>query len=87
MTMTHDVETAAGRDFCGELMNLDDAAGVKASFQIVPEQRYAVSAEFLGSIRSRGFEVSVQDLNHDGKLFDSREEFVRRAQVVANSAA
>ena len=83
MTMTHDVETAAGRDFCGELMNLDDSAGVKASFQIVPQQRYVVSAKFLGSIRSRGFEVGVQDLNHDGKLFDSREEFVRRARVIS----
>jgi hypothetical protein len=82
VTMTHDVETAAGRDFCGELMDLDDASGIKASFQIVPENRYAVPPDLLNLIRDRGFELGVQDLNHDGRLFDSREEFVRRAQVI-----
>ena len=82
VTITHDVETAAGRDFCGELMDLDDSAGIKASFQIVPEKRYAVTPELLDSIRNRGFEIGVQDLNHDGRLFDSKEEFVRRAQVI-----
>jgi hypothetical protein len=81
-TMTHDVETAAGLDFCGELMGLDDAFGIKASFQIVPEERYDVSSELLDSIRNRGFELGVQDLNHDGRLFDDREKFVRRAQVI-----
>ncbi|MCU1251206.1 MAG: hypothetical protein JWQ49_4235 [Edaphobacter sp.] len=35
--MTHDVETAAGRDFCGELLDINDSFGIKASFQIVPE--------------------------------------------------
>jgi hypothetical protein len=82
LTMTHDVETEAGRDFCAELMDLDDRFGIKASFQIVPEERYAVPASLLDSIRKRGFEICVQDLNHDGRLFDSREEFVRRAQVI-----
>jgi hypothetical protein len=82
LTMTHDVETAAGRDVCAELMDLDDTFGIKASFQIVPEKRYAVPASLLDSIRKRGFEIGVQDLNHDGRLFDSREEFRRRAQVI-----
>lgn len=82
LTMTHDVETEAGRDFCGQLMDLDDAAGIKASFQIVPEERYAVSPAFLESIRERGFEIGVQDLNHDGRLFDDRGEFLRRAKII-----
>jgi len=82
MTMTHDVETAAGLAACEELMDMDDAAGINASFQIVPEKRYAVTSEVLDSIRRRGFEIGVQDLNHDGHLFDSREEFVRRAQII-----
>src|SRR3989442_6135231 len=47
-------ETMAGRDFCSGLMNLDDAYGVKSSFQIVPEGRYPVSASFLDEIRCRG---------------------------------
>ena len=82
VTMTHDVETELGLNFCDQVMDLDRSAQIKASFQIVPEQRYAVNPEFLEQIRSRGFEVCIQDLNHDGRLFDDREEFVRRARVI-----
>jgi hypothetical protein len=77
-TMTHDVETAEGRDFCGTLMDLDDAFGIKASFQVIPEVRYEVSDEFLRALRDRGFEINVHDFNHDGDLFLDREEFLRR---------
>lgn len=82
LMMTHDVENVSGRDACNNLMDLDDAFGVKASFQIVPESRYEVPAGFLESIRRRGFEIGVQDLNHDGRLYDSREEFKRRAEII-----
>ena len=71
--MTHDVETAVGRDFCATVMDLDDAYGIKASISIVPEVRYEVTTEYLDSIWKRGFEVCVQDLNHDGHLFKDRE--------------
>jgi len=80
--MTHDVETVAGRDFCTSLMDIDDRYGIKSSFQIVPEARYAVTPEFLDEIRERGFEICVQDLNHDGRLFDHRREFLRRAETI-----
>jgi hypothetical protein len=84
--MTHDVETAEGRDGCSWLMDADDAAGIKASFQIVPEERYTVSSQFLDGIRRRGFEINVHDLNHDGRLFSSRAEFVRRASRISEYA-
>ncbi len=77
--MTHDVESATGRDQCFGLMDLDDSFGIKASFQVVPLGRYAVTPRYLDTIRSRGFEIAVQDFNHDGKLFDERGEFLRRA--------
>jgi hypothetical protein len=80
--MTHDVETAAGRDFCESLMNFNDSFGIPASFQIVPEERYEVSEKYLDSIRTRGYEVNVQDLNHDGRLYNDRSEFVRRAEKI-----
>jgi len=73
VSMTHDVENAAGRDFCAQLLDIDESHGIKASFQIVPEERYAVTPEYLKSIRDRGFEINVHDLNHDGQLFDDRE--------------
>jgi hypothetical protein len=80
--MTHDVEAIDGRDFCGRLMDLDDTAGIKAAFQVVPERRYPVSDAFLDSIRSRGFEINVHDLNHDGFLFRDRETFLARAEKI-----
>jgi hypothetical protein len=82
VVMTHDVEDHAGLDFCEKLMDLDDRFGVKASFQIVPESRYVVSDRLLENIRRRGFEVGLQDLNHDGRLFDERQEFLRRAESI-----
>jgi hypothetical protein len=60
-------------------MDLNDSFGIKSSFQVVPEDRYPVPRSFLENIRARGFEVNVQDLNHDGLLFSDREEFLRRA--------
>lgn len=79
ISMTHDVESKKGLEFCAQLMDIDDSYGIRASFQIVPEGRYSVTPEILGGLRDRGFEVCVQDLNHDGRLFDEREEFRLRA--------
>ena len=80
--MTHDVETKAGRDFCSSLMDLDDKHGIKASFQVIPEERYEVSQAFVDEIWERGFDVAVHDLNHDGLLFRSHNEFVSRARRI-----
>jgi hypothetical protein len=80
--MTHDVEHEAGRAFCGDLMDLDDRYGIRSSFQVVPEERYAVTDAFLEGIRARGFELNVHDLNHDGHLFESRERFLERADKI-----
>ena len=71
--MTHDVEATAGLALVPELMDIDDEFGIKASFQLVPEQRYAVSNDLLELIRKRQCEVNVHGLNHDGNLFRDRE--------------
>jgi hypothetical protein len=76
--VTHDVETTAGRDFCAKLMDLDDSANIKSSFQLIPEGRYAISESLLRLMRDRGFEINVHDCNHDGDLFRHRDEFLRR---------
>jgi len=80
--MTHDVETEAGRDFCSQLMDLDDRFGIKSSFQVVPEKRYRVTESLLEEMRSRGFEINVHGLDHDGHLFDERNEFLRQARRI-----
>jgi hypothetical protein len=80
--ITHDVEAQAGLDFCPALMDINDSFGIKSSFQLVPEKRYSVSDGLLNSIRDRGFEINVHDLNHDGRLYSERDEFLRRAHKI-----
>jgi hypothetical protein len=80
--VTHDVETTSGRDFCSDLMDLNDSFGIKSAFQVVPEKRYSVPQSLLDSIVDRGFELNVHDLNHDGHLMERREEFLRRAKQI-----
>jgi hypothetical protein len=82
--ITHDVETLRGVDFSPQLMDLDDSFGIKAAFQVVPEERYPVSEAYLQAIRDRGFEVNVQDLNHDGLLFSHPEVFMERVKRINN---
>jgi len=77
--MTHDVETTSGVRSCSYLMDMEDSFAIKGSFQIIPEQRYEVTDDFLNSIRQRGFEVVVHDLNHDGQLFKDKDQFLQRA--------
>ncbi len=80
--MTHDVETARGRDLCSTLMDIDDTYGIKACFDVIPEQRYDVPQAFLDSITKRGFELAVHDLNHDGRLYRNRRYFTERVAKI-----
>jgi hypothetical protein len=80
--VTHDVEESAGVEFCPALMDIDDSFGIKSSFQFIPENRYEVPSALLHRTRERGFEVNVHDLNHDGRLYDDWQEFLRRAAKI-----
>jgi hypothetical protein len=68
------------------LMDLDESHGIKASFQVIPEERYEVPSEYVEEIKRRGFEFNVHDLNHDGRLYHEREEFLRRAVIINDYA-
>jgi hypothetical protein len=85
LIMTHDVETTVGVDFTSSLMDMDDSYGIKASFQVIPGGRYGVRADYLEEIRSRGFEVNVHDLKHDGSLFQDHTEFLHQAAKINES--
>lgn len=80
--LTHDVEDARGRDFCPQLMDLDESYGFSSAFQVVPENRYAAPKGFRDNIANRGFEINVHDLRHDGRLYADRAEFLRRAKRI-----
>ncbi|MGB6198125.1 MAG: hypothetical protein WBF35_01125 [Candidatus Acidiferrales bacterium] len=82
LIMTHDVETSVGRDFTTDLMDLDESYGIRASFQVIPERRYEVSTEYVAEIKQRGFEFNIHDLNHDGRLYQDHDEFLRRAATI-----
>jgi len=77
LLLTHDVETQNGHDKCRQLMDLEKSLGFHSSFNLVPE-RYNVSAELRAEMVSRGFEVGVHGLCHDGHLFRSRKTFEDR---------
>jgi hypothetical protein len=85
--MTHDVETEACLDGCERLMDIDESFGIKGAFQLVPEGRYPYRPDLVDSMRKRGFEVGIQDLNHDGRLFDRKPEFLRRVSRINQYAA
>lgn len=84
--MTHDVESEIGVKLTPWIMDIDESFRIPASFQIVPEDRYSVTPEFLDAFSRRGFEVNVQDLNHDGMLFSSKELFKKRVCKVGQYA-
>jgi hypothetical protein len=86
-TMTHDVETEAGLRFCNELMDINDSFNIKSSFQLIPAARYEVGQAELASIQSRGFEVNVHDLKHDGYLFSSHAKFMESAPQINRAGA
>jgi hypothetical protein len=84
--LTHDVESPAGLEFCEKLMDLDDEASLKASFQLVPEVRYQTTPAAFETLRQRGFEGNIHDLNHDGHLFRSHDHFTDRSARINDYA-
>jgi hypothetical protein len=79
--LTHDVESAAGQSHVRTLAAVDERYGFRSSFNFVPEN-YSVDQGLLAELQTRGFEVGVHGLRHDGRLFSSRAEFDRRAAAI-----
>ncbi len=78
LVLTHDIETAAGQAHARAVADLDARYGFRSSFNFVPE-RYRVDRGLAEDLRARGFEIGIHGLKHDGKLFKSYPEFMRRA--------
>lgn len=77
--LTHDVESAAGLRRCRELMHLEMEMGFRSSFNFVPEGDYRVPRELREELQANGFEIGIHDLNHDGRLYQSRRDFNQKA--------
>ncbi len=83
LILSHDVDTLEGHDKCYQLMEIEENLGFRSSFNIVPE-KYRVSVTLINDLKSRGFEVGVHGLTHDGKLFTSKHIFNKRAKRINN---
>jgi len=81
LSLTHDVEDKRGHDRCRQLMDIEEDLGFRSCFYLVPE-RYEVSPSLRREMVERGFEVGVHGLNHDGKLYNSRGIFQKRAKKI-----
>lgn len=78
LVLTHDVDTARGHERSARLAEVEEQLGFRSAFYFVPE-RYEVSSNLRIDLVLRGFEVGVHGLNHDGKLYESEDEFKKRA--------
>jgi predicted glycosyltransferase len=82
--ITHDVEGKHGLDNCLKLMELEKELGFRSSFNFVPEGEYEVPASIRNALAANGFETGVHDLKHDGKLYNTRAGFARKAERINN---
>lgn len=82
LVLTHDVEHKKGYDRVIKLMEIEKKLGFVSSFTFVPERDYKVEKELLQTLRKNGFDYGVHGLYHDGKLFSSESEFLRRATKI-----
>jgi glycosyltransferase involved in cell wall biosynthesis len=77
--LTHDVEGSKGLSRVTRLMDLEIRHGFRSSFNFVPEGEYVVSPDLRTKLTREGFEVGAHGLEHDGKLYASKDEFAAKA--------
>jgi hypothetical protein len=77
VVLTHDVETAAGRDAVAPILDLEAERGFRSAWNVVP-RRYEVSEAFVASITDRGGEVGLHGLFHDGRDLASEGHLLAR---------
>ena len=75
--LTHDVETARGRDDLEVLRAPERSHGYRSSWNFVPE-RYTVPKTTVDGLLGEGCEVGVHGLKHDGKDLASSRMLARR---------
>jgi glycosyltransferase involved in cell wall biosynthesis/peptidoglycan/xylan/chitin deacetylase (PgdA/CDA1 family) len=85
LILTHDVESGAGLRRALELADLEEARGLRSSFNIVGEE-YDIDPGITRELVERGFEIGLHGLRHDLSLFSSRAEFERQLPRLAAAA-
>lgn len=82
VVLTHDVEGKQGLANCQSVADLEASLGFRSSFNLVPEGAYQHTSELRQSLASKGFEIGVHDLHHDGSLYHSHSRFRQCAQRI-----
>src|SRR2546430_2565243 len=82
LVLTHDVESRAGVGKCRQLMELEQSLGFRSCFSFIPQGDYDISRILRNDLTRNGFEIGVHDLEHDGRLFLSREDFSEKAPKI-----
>ena len=77
LVLSHDVETAAGRDAIERVRRVEEAVGVRSSWNLVPE-RYATDDGLVARLQAAGAEVGVHGLRHDGRDLESLRTLSKR---------
>jgi hypothetical protein len=79
LVLSHDVDTIRGYNNVLKVAELEERMVFRSCFSFVPERYGRVSLDLLDQLRTRGFDVAVHGLKHDGKLFLSKRTFDRQA--------
>lgn len=86
LILTHDVEHQKGYNRVLQLMKLEKELGFVGSYNFIPERDYRVEISVINTLNENGFECGVHGLHHDGKLFSSEKEFLKRAGKIKKYA-
>jgi CelD/BcsL family acetyltransferase involved in cellulose biosynthesis len=81
LVLTHDVETAFGRDRCLKLAGIEKGLGFRSSFNFVAED-YESPPELRHALETEGFEVAIHGLCHNDNIFRSKHVFDRNSAVI-----
>jgi len=81
IVLTHDVESADGMRMIPQLAEIENKLGLKSCWNIVP-YKYKIDRGLLNELVAQGHEIGIHGYNHDGRLFSSFEEFMRRLPAI-----
>lgn len=85
LLLTHDVETDAGQRNADALLAIEAAYGLKSCWNFVV-RRYPVDANLISRLRTAGHEIGIHGVHHDGREFESEDEFRGRLGVMEQAA-
>lgn len=85
LVLTHDVESAAGLRNALRIAELEEAYGLRSSFNVVAAE-YPIDWGIVDELAARGFEIGIHGVFHDRSMFSGREEFVRQQPALRATA-